>query len=151
MRRMITSVLAMAAYGVLGQTAPELDTASVKMNAIHEVNGEGRPRSAINATPGYLTAQNATLSQYIQWAYNVQTFQVSGPAWIDSERYDISARSQGPAPKEQLRLMLQALLKDRFQLTLHRETKDMAGYALVVAKGGPKLHESTGEGEPVMK
>jgi uncharacterized protein (TIGR03435 family) len=148
---MIASVLAIVACRVFAQTAPEFESASVKVNVTHEANGEGRPRSAINATPGYLTAQNATLSQYVQWAYNVQAFQVSGPAWIDSERYDISARSHGPAPKDQLRLMLQALLRDRFQLALHRETKEMAGYALVVAKSGPKLRESTTEGEPVMK
>jgi uncharacterized protein (TIGR03435 family) len=148
---MIATLLLTTASNGLAQTPPTFETASVKLNVTHEVNGEGRPRASLNATPGYLTAQNSTLSQFIQWAYNVQVFQVSGPSWIDTERYDLSAKASGPAPKEQLRLMLQGLLQERFHLVLRRDTKDLPGYALVVAKGGPKLHESSSEGDPVMK
>jgi uncharacterized protein (TIGR03435 family) len=131
--------------------SPAFDTASVKPNVTHESSTEGRPRSSVKATPGYLAVQNASLSQCIQWAYNVQAFQVSGPTWIDNERYDISAKSSGPAPEAQLRLMLQTLLGERFKLALHRETKDLPGYALIVAKGGPRLKESASEGESAMK
>jgi uncharacterized protein (TIGR03435 family) len=151
MARTIATFFLIAVCEGFGQTPPAFETASVKPNVAHEVNGEGRPRASVNATPGYLSVQNSTLSQLIQWAYNVQAFQVSGPSWIDSERYDVSAKAAGPASKEQLRLMLQTLLKERFQLALRRETKELPGYALVVAKGGPKLRESTTEGEPATK
>src|SRR5215471_7403879 len=125
-----------AAGAVFGQTAPVFDTASVKPNVTHEVNGEGRPRGSIDATPGYLNVRNSTLSQCIQWAYNVSAFQVTGPSWIDTERYDIAARASTPVPKEQLRHMLQTLLKERFKLAFHRESKEVPGHALLVAKGG---------------
>jgi uncharacterized protein (TIGR03435 family) len=148
---MIAALLLTAACDAGGQEPLAFETASVKLNVTHEVNGEGRPRASLNATPGYLSAQNSTLSQFIQWAYNVQAFQVSGPSWIDSERYDISAKAPGPAPKDQLRVMLRGLLQERFRLALRSETKDLSGYVLLVAKGGPKLHESSSEGDPVMK
>ena len=151
MKRTIASLLLGSALAGFSQAPAAFETASVKPNAAHEVNGEGRPRASVNATPGYLAIQNSTLSQCIQWAYNVSAFQVAGPSWIDSERYDISARASGPAGKEQLRPMLQSLLLDRFHLALHRETRDVPGYALVVAKGGPRLRESATDGEPSMK
>jgi uncharacterized protein (TIGR03435 family) len=59
--------------------------------------------------------------------------------------YDIVAKSSGPVPESQLRLMLQALLAERFHLATHRETKEMPVTALLVAKSGPKLQESAGE------
>jgi uncharacterized protein (TIGR03435 family) len=151
MTRTIAILLLTAACNGLAQAPPTFETATVKLNVTHEVNGEGRPRASLNATPGYLSAQNSTLSQFIQWAYNVQAFQVSGPSWIDTERYDISAKAADPAPKERLRLMLQGLLQERFHLMLRRDQKDLPGYALVVAKSGPKLRESATEGDPVMK
>jgi uncharacterized protein (TIGR03435 family) len=146
---MKSSMIALIAVAAWAQ-GPVFDAASVKVNVAHEVNGEGRARPSVNTTPGSLTIRNATLSECIQWAYSVQTFQVSGPGWIESERYDISAKAEGAAPAAQLRLMLQSLLAERFRLVLRRESKEMAGYALVVAKGGPKMRESTSEGEPVV-
>ena len=151
MTRTIATLLLIAACEGFGQQSPAFDAASVKPNTSHPVNGEGRPRTAVNASPGSLNLQNMTLSQCIQWAYNVPGFQVTGPSWIESERYDIVAKAAGPAPNDQLRLMLQTLLKERFKLTFHRDRKDLPGYALLVAKGGPKLHESATEGEPVFK
>jgi uncharacterized protein (TIGR03435 family) len=69
--------------------------------------------------------------------------QISGaPDWVDTERYDIQAKPEGNArvvPGEQTRLMVQALLEDRFRLTAHRETRDMPVYHLVLNKRGPNL------------
>ena len=67
--------------------------------------------------------RNVTLKAAIRWAYHVFNFQVSGPDWIGYERYDIVAKAAGPVPEDQLRLMAQALLADRFKLTLHRMPK----------------------------
>lgn len=91
------------------------------------------------------TAQNATLKDLLTLAYDVKGFQVSGgPAWINSERYDISANVAGsPTPgREALMLQrrrLQTLLQDRFKLAVHHETKELPIYELTVSKGGPKL------------
>jgi uncharacterized protein (TIGR03435 family) len=68
--------------------------------------------------------------------------------WIDSQRFDISAKSEGhgPVDKEQSNLMLRQLLADRFGLVFHRETKELVVYSLVVGKNGPKLKEGGTEG-----
>jgi uncharacterized protein (TIGR03435 family) len=90
---------------------------------------------------GCITARNAKLTELIKGAYAVEDYQVSGgPAWIDSARFDVEAKSSDRANRDQLLLMLRTLLADRFKLAVHRETKELAVYALVVAKGGPKFH-----------
>ena len=65
-------------------------------------------------------------------------------------RFDISAKAAAPVSEEQLRLMLRTLLKDRFQLAVHRQNKDLSGYALVVSRNGTKLHPVEGGGEGAM-
>jgi len=89
--------------------------------------------------PGRIAYTNATLQACIQRAYQVKSYQVSGPDWIGSERYTIEATAASAVSTEQLMSMLQALLADRFKLTLHRETRVLPGYVLVVAKSGAKL------------
>jgi uncharacterized protein (TIGR03435 family) len=70
-----------------------------------------------------------------------------GPAWINSDRYDIDAKAEGaPGQKTMRGPMLQALLEDRCKLKIHRETKEVPVYALTVAKGGPKLLQAAQEG-----
>ena len=100
------------------------------------------------------TATGVTLQGLIREAYEVEDNQISGaPPWLDSERYDIEAKADKSVADElqklsfdqrlvEYRRMLQALLGDRFQLTLHRETKELPVYALVIAKKGPKLQET---------
>ena len=83
-----------------------------------------------------------SLKDYIALAYRVKNYQITGPEWIASERYDVSAKLPAGAAREQIRDMVAALLADRFQLKLHHETKEFPVYALVVAKGGPKMKES---------
>jgi uncharacterized protein (TIGR03435 family) len=72
-------------------------------------------------------------------AYGVETDQISGPGWIDSEKYAIAARVPPGTTEDQFRVMLQNLLTQRFKLTLHHEPKELSVYDLIVAKGGPKL------------
>src|ERR1035438_361423 len=92
------------------------------------------------------TAKNHALKTLIAAAYNLNPNAISGgPAWVDSDRYDIVAKVPGeirPNLDEQM-LMLRKLLADRFQLTFHREPRELHIYALTIAKGGPKLKEST--------
>ena len=85
--------------------------------------------------------RNVTLKMLIALAYQVQEFQISGgPGWIGSDRFDVEGKAEDPkADPGQLRLMLQSLLEDRFQLKLRSETREAPVYALVVANGGPKI------------
>jgi len=75
-------------------------------------------------------------------AYGAKDYQISGPDWLRMERYDIVATAPGTVSDDVLKLMLQKLLTERFQMTIHRETRDLPVYALVAAKGGTKLHET---------
>jgi uncharacterized protein (TIGR03435 family) len=126
------------------QSAVAFDTASVKSRKPEAKPGANR---RMRVSPEGITYTDVTLSDSIQAAYGVRRFQVTGPDWIASARYDIVAKAAGPVPGAQLKLMLQALLSDRFKLTLHRETKELAVYAMVPGKKGPKFHDSEGEGE----
>jgi uncharacterized protein (TIGR03435 family) len=108
------------------------------------------------APGGVFQARNVTLRKLIQQAYDVRDFQLSGgPAWANTESYDIEAKGNGPAVSEadlikmteeqrnqfqqQMLAKLRTLLTDRFQLKVRRETKEMPVYALVIAKNGPKI------------
>jgi uncharacterized protein (TIGR03435 family) len=92
--------------------------------------------------PGQITYSGMSMKSLLVAAYGVKTYQVSGPSWMDSERFDIVAKVPPGATKDDVKLMLQNLLAERFKLTLHREKKELPMYALMVAKNGPKLKES---------
>lgn len=87
-----------------------------------------------------------SLRDLIRTAYDVKDYQISGPDWLgsplDAQRFDIQATLPEGATEKQVPQMLQTLLADRFKLVVHRETREQPVYALLVAKGGPKLKES---------
>jgi uncharacterized protein (TIGR03435 family) len=83
-----------------------------------------------------------SLEELIRVAFRVKPYQVSGPDWMASVRFDVLAKLPEGASAEQVPEMLQALLAERFKLTVHRESKEHAVYALVVGKNGPKLKEA---------
>ena len=91
--------------------------------------------------PGQLSGV-ASLKAVLMRAYRLKDYQVSGPPWMDSERYEIVAKIPNGASGPQVALMLQGLLAERFGLAAHRETKELSMCALTVAKGGPKLNTS---------
>jgi len=119
--------------------AKAFDVASVRPAALWKSGGEGSKRSRVEYSPRSLSLWNVDLTDCVQWAYSVKFYQVSGPGFLNSERYDIFAKTENSVPASQLRAMLQDLLEKRFQLTLHRETKMLSVYDLVIAKGGPRL------------
>jgi uncharacterized protein (TIGR03435 family) len=92
--------------------------------------------------PGQITYSSMSTKSLLVTAYSVKSYQVSGPIWMDTERFDIVAKVPPGATKDDVKLMLQNLLAERFKLTLHREKKDLPMYALVVGKSGPKMKES---------
>jgi uncharacterized protein (TIGR03435 family) len=117
--------------------AASFDVASIKPASI-PIGREGGNRSRIEHTPTSLSMWNVALSDCVQWAYGVAFFQLEAPH-LSADSYDILAKTGAPIPVSQLRLMLQDLLAKRFNLALHRETRMLPAFELVVAKGGPKL------------
>jgi uncharacterized protein (TIGR03435 family) len=90
-------------------------------------------------SPDRIIYSGVTLKMLLKKAHAVKNDQISGPGWLDTERYDITAKLPAGTSAAQLPLMLQGLLTERFQIRLHRETKKLTVYLLTVAKGGPKL------------
>jgi uncharacterized protein (TIGR03435 family) len=93
----------------------------------------------VKIAEGSLIIQNVSLKRCIGLAYG-RDYLLSGPDWLDSERFDISAKFPPETLDHDVLLMLQGLLAERFNLALHRETRQFSAYALVIGKGGPKLH-----------
>ncbi len=87
------------------------------------------------------TAHNISLSVLVEMAYGVTDKQISGIDRLGNDLYDVSAKPQnsGALTYRRAQPMLRAMLEERFKLAVHREMKDVSGYALVLAKGGPKL------------
>lgn len=121
------------------------DVASVKPNK------SGARRTGFPSTVGgRFVGTNVTVRQLIRNSFNIQDFQiVGGPSWLNSQRYDIEAKVDGNPGRPEIQLMLRSLLEDRFQLTIHRETREVAVYALMLGKNGPRFKQgATCTGEP---
>lgn len=99
----------------------------------------GRMRVGMNADRGMIRYTNVSLLDCIRIAYGVKEFQISGPDWLGSQRFDIQAKYPTGATEDQVPEMLQSLLANRFKLQVHRDTREHAVYALVAGKNGPKL------------
>jgi uncharacterized protein (TIGR03435 family) len=138
----VVVLMSISVFGQSPATLPSFEAASIKPNK------SGDRKVSIRRSPGRFTTSNTTLKMLITFAYDIRGHQLSGgPGWLDSDRYDIVAKADGANPSEaELKQMVQMMLADRFQLTIHRETKEMPVYALVVGKNGPKLHEAEGTG-----
>jgi uncharacterized protein (TIGR03435 family) len=99
-------------------------------------------------TPGNLRMRDVTVATCIKWAYTLQDSQISGPEWLQTEHFDIMAKADEPVGDEQMKAMMRSLLKDRFQLSFHRQDKELRSYVMTVGKGGHKFHESAAGTSP---
>ena len=136
------------AFSALAQNPapPAFEVASVKINQQFRQEDPTTWRRTIDTSPGSLTFRNVNLTMIAAWAYDLQWPQILGPAGMDSQRYDILAKSGRPASDAEMRPMLQALLAERFKLVAHRDTRQLEVLALLVPKGGHKMTESKLEG-----
>src|SRR6516225_9951020 len=117
---------------------PAFEVASVKVNK----SGPEAPNGFF-PMPGRLRVTNMPLQQLIQAAYHVKTGMLFGvTAWMESERFDMEAKATGQSSFDEDMGMLRALLVDRFQLRLHRETPQLKMQVLVVGRSGPKFQAS---------
>src|SRR6266567_2023191 len=125
MRHVVLFIL--LALRSFGQSTPQFEVASVKLSQ-HGRNADGLSFSDVKiASPGRLLAINASLDECIRWAYQLKEYQVSGPNWLNSDAasYDIEAKAPPETPTQQIHLMFQALLAERLNLKVHRETKTL--------------------------
>lgn len=126
---------------------PAFEVASIKQAAPQTM---GRMMVRMGGDPGRVDYANVSLKDVMARAYEVKRYQINGPSWMDSERYDITAKVPDGVPKEQIPAMLRVLLAERFKMAAHKETKEQPVYALIVGKNGPKLtkSEDSPEGAP---
>lgn len=139
----LTALGILAASAVFSQTAearPVYEVASVKLN------NSGSGNSSSNGSKGQIVITNSSLKRLIERAYTVKSFQVTGPDWLESIHVDITAKYPPDTKREDMPLMLRALLEDRFKLAIHHKSQDMPGFALLLAKGGFKLKPVVEEG-----
>ena len=142
------AALASAQASQPARTEPTFEVASVKRN------NTGAPGGSFVMPPGRFTATNIPLRVLITNAYQLSFFQVvGGPDWVGTDRFDIAAKAPDDAPPEQTRAMVRTLLRDRFKLAVHMETRDTPIYALVKARAddqlGPNLKRSTMDCGPI--
>ncbi len=113
--------------------SPAFEAALVKLSAPGE-------QVRMRREPGRLAITNFSLRAIVRYAYDVEDIQISGgPPWFNSDRWDIVATCGREISEAERRRMLQALLNERFQMTIRHEMKELPVYALSVAKGGSKL------------
>ena len=138
----IAVVFAITCGTLFSQTTAnlEFEVASVRL-AVPQPNG--RVLTGVRGGPGTSDPgqiiYDFPLKALLSSAYGVKRYQVNGPAWLDTEIYEVIAKIPPDTTGEQAKVMLQNLLADRFNLKLHRETREFPLYEITVAKGGPKL------------
>jgi uncharacterized protein (TIGR03435 family) len=129
-------------------TQPQFEVASIRPNTSVDLR-----RFITGMQRGDFKATNYTLKDLIRLGWDVRSYQITGgPKWFDSDRYDIEVKPgvpfavPGPGNEgdHRLRLMVQAMLAARFKLKVHRDTKEMSVYFLVIGRNGSRLRQ-TGE------
>jgi len=138
-------VLAIAPVLACAEGTLAFEVASVKPAAPQP---PGRLQISMGGDPGRINYTSVSLKNLIERAYSVKSYQVTGPDWMDSERFDVTAKLPDGAKQSDVPQMLQALLAERFKLTIHREQKSMPVYAIVVGKAGVKMPKVEGDALP---
>jgi uncharacterized protein (TIGR03435 family) len=126
---------------IFAALATAADSPTFEVASIRPASRNAAAATDIKRDPaGGILLANVNLRTLVMMAYNLQPFQLSGgPSWLRPKRFDVAAKAPANARKDQTWVMLQALLADRFKLVVHKETKELPIFELVVAKGGPKI------------
>lgn len=124
--------------------SPKVEVASVRRvmpgaKGFGPEEWSGRPGTS---SPNRIVYSNVTLRGLLMAAYGAKAYRIIAPAWVDEERYAISANLPVGADVEALHLMLQNLAIERFRMTVRREQRKLPCYELAVRAGGPKMQES---------
>jgi uncharacterized protein (TIGR03435 family) len=145
MKMAIALAVCAAAYG----QGSDFEAGSVKVSAAQ--NNRSRMRGGPGSgDPGQITYTNVTLAAVLQRAYNLKPYQLTGPDWIGSRRYDFAAKIPEGTTIEQFRSMLQKLVAVRFKLQVHTAQREIAGYELTAGRGAGKLKSSAENPEGIV-
>lgn len=124
-----------------GQRSPVFEVASVKASPQDGFGASFRGGPG-TTDPGRIRASGVTLMLLIARAYGRRPDDISGPAWLDENKYEVIATLPSGSTKEDYMMMLQGLLAERFHLVVHTEARQAAVYSLQLATNGPKLREA---------
>jgi uncharacterized protein (TIGR03435 family) len=139
LRILLTSALLLQ-LGLWAQNAaePAFEVAVVKANRMEHPQDEFRMLPS-----GLVRIRHASMRDLVQGAWNLEDYAIAGgPGWIEGDHFDVFAKAAPNTPAPVMDRMLQNLLKERFKLHLHTEARVMPVFAVLVAKGGPKIRES---------
>jgi uncharacterized protein (TIGR03435 family) len=144
--RIGVSALVLLALIVAGSSAPRWIAfaqarSAFEVASIRAVKPGEHAEPSLDVSPSHLTIRRYNLRSMVEWAYRMDGREIVGSNLLDAQDFDITAKAAAPASADELRLMLQTLLAERFRLALHREQKLLPLYSLVVDKDGPKMHE----------
>ena len=142
----LAALLAAAAFGQAPAAPPAFDIADVHPSAKATLN---YMRGGV-LRGGRYEIRTASMVDLIRVAYSVDDNDkiVGGPSWLDTDRFDVIAKAPQSTSQDNVKLMLQALLADRFKLVVHPDKKPMQVYVLSAGKGKPKMKEAEGSGPP---
>ena len=133
--RLITVIL-LASVITLAQSPPSADL-TFEVASIKRTPSDATGFSYGDQPGGRWAMHNASIATLIRSAYPSQVPELVGaPGWVNSERYEIHAKANGEPSRDEMALMLRALLADRMKLTVHCETQEWPVFALVVARDG---------------
>jgi len=139
----LVTLLSGLAFGQSTDKPPAFDAADVHVSA----KSPNANQSGGFLRGGRYEIRKGTMVDLVRLAYGMDADKVlGGPAWLETDRFDIIAKAPPSTPPDTVKLMLQALLADRFKLVVHKDTKPLPGYALTVGKGKPKIKEADGSG-----
>jgi uncharacterized protein (TIGR03435 family) len=136
-----------AAHAQPADTSPRFEVVSVRPaqppSGVVRIYFKGKRGGPGTSRPTRMEFGHYTVARLISDAYGVELFEISCPAWIYSDQFDINAKVPEGATKAQIPTMIQTLLADRFQLKVHQEMREMPIYELTAVNGGPKLKPVT--------
>jgi len=139
------TLLLLGLLTVITLRGQEFDAVAIKPSA------PGARGGGYNLSPGRLNAKNQSLKDLVRFAYDLQDYQLSGGVgWMDTEHYEVLATFPANTADRDRAQMMQKMLADRFALTIHRESKEVTGYSLVIGKNFPKLHAPNPAQQPGM-
>ena len=143
----IVVMLCSAGYAQTPAPTPKFDAADISVRTHTGTTNQPVMTGGV-LRGGRYDLRNATMIDLIGAAYGITDSDLitGGPNWLERDRFDIAAKAAAGTPPESVKLMLQALLAERFQLALHKDTRPMSGYTLTLGKDKHKLKEAAGPG-----
>jgi len=124
---------------------PEFEVASIKPSAPLGVN---QVRAGLRIDGAQVNCTALSVINLMGIAYRVRNYQIAGPEWMASERFDVNAKLPDGSAAKDVPEMLQTMIEERFQIKMHRENRDLPVYGLVMGKGGLKMQQSAPDSLP---